>query len=94
MRFGKKFILDWKSRGDGSHWAQCRIGGEPAVIALTQSGADQLSATAIIEIETASNYTDVEEALVACENWLTELGATPDQRLALGARRRTTKDNL
>ena len=75
--------LDWKTRSDGSLWAQCQIGGEPAVIALTETVEGQLTATAIVEIESISAFSAAEDALKACEFWLLELGASPHQRSAI-----------
>lgn len=76
--------LDWKSRADGSHWAQCDIGGECAVIALTETGPGKISATAIVEVDFITEISGVEDAKRACENWLLEIGAEPDYRSAFG----------
>ena len=75
--------LDWMLRPDGSRWAQCKIGGETAVVALTEEGAGKISATAIVDVDFISVIPSIDDAQQACENWLLEIGATPGHRSAI-----------
>lgn len=86
VSMGDKFRtrLDWKSRADGSHWAQCDIGGECAVIALAETEPGKICATAIVEVDFIGEISGVEDAKRACENWLLEIGAEPSRRSVFG----------
>ncbi len=66
---GRAVRLNWQDRDDGSHWAECHIGGESALVALIVMPSGGVNITAIVQVEAGGNL-EIEEAKRKAERWL------------------------
>ena len=81
MRSRKRARLVWKTRKDGSAWAQFEIGGETGLVAVVPFPTGEASATAIVEIKRPGSHACADDAQSAAENWLIEVGGRPLDRI-------------